>query len=316
MVSRWMAEHQISFHYSMLLAPGAIVASVEGFGRLGSRLGRERLGALVAGVGLLGLVAFLWAGAAPGGGRFQAGLFDMEDGQGGVRWSLSERSPWLVDAHAQVSAIEPGVGVAAPSRLSARLADRPFVTTDGTAAHQLETRGQVQAEIERVALLYKDWAVVGRPLVQGQGFSLVGWGGGPLAVLGRGPGRPEVFEVVKAVQGEPACGAVAGRWAGAGLSMCGVERDGRGRIVVTVRREVAGEEVQAWLEVEGLERPERLWLIEGLLRLEEVPVGAVVKLSTQGEVVGEAGEVALVRGEAPLRVEGGGVGVRWALDRP
>jgi hypothetical protein len=293
LLNRWMPEFQLRYHYLFLMAPGLLAAALAGYQQL-IRSPRRRW--LLLGCSGVGLASFLVAGAAPGGQLFAKENFEMVGPDGQLRLTLDRARPGVRAAHARLAAIPPQHGLAAPWPLAAPLADRHLIWTEERLGEQLAV-GALPDELTTVALLRENLARLGRPLVGMHGFKLAGWSGGPLEVLTRDPETQHIPWPQLARSPGDACLEPMAVWLNAGLVLCRLQAPRARRAQALFWRQRRAEKAQALvplLRMPASAPPVPLWLVDGLVNLEDLPVGMAAVLRSDEAVPAEPLEVVLV----------------------
>ncbi len=319
LASRWMLEEQLNLHYSMFVAPGLIAATVAGWRAVADQP-RRRLWAGVATAVAAG--CFVVGSAAPGGGRFVAEHFDLRsEDSGEIGLNPARRTAAVALTHAALARLPKEAGVAVPHEYGAPLADRAFVTTPQRLRAAMKAEGRAPDAAGAVALEQRAWADQGSFLVQHQGFALTDRVGS-LAVLERGA-RVRLSAVALEAAPVSCAGVVAGRWPGAGLTLCGAASAGSGRVALTVLRHAAPSAggpsgLKIMLRPEGAEWEEarEARLMGGVVPIDALREGVVVTLVAEGGGLGvrPGGEAVLVDREGQAVAQEGGEGpipVRW-----
>lgn len=166
----------IRFHYLMLLAPGLVVAMVDGYARGARPLRREM------GVAFAVSLALTWHhGALPGSREYDDAFFAVFDDTALIA---------LADARAALAAVPDDAGMAAPYVLASDEADRVSIHSMETFVRAMREQQTLPDDIEFVALLGADFATLGRLLVQQHGLRLVNYQPGQFALLTSRPIAP------------------------------------------------------------------------------------------------------------------------------
>jgi uncharacterized membrane protein len=298
-----MAELALNFHYVMFLAPGVVVAIVDGLSRVG-RWPRARLrAAVLAAAALLAGAAFLSSSALPGGGRFRAENFALLlDETTALR---PDDLPELEAMYALLSRVPPGAALAAPWEILAPFAERAQVATSADLGRRLRSGGADLAAFDFVALAGRDWADLGSRAVAHDGFAVVGRVGSRLALLQR-DGTVD-WDAVGDGGGD--CSDDAGAFAAAGLRICGARfRDGEVAIALDA---TAGADLPRdatlWAVPPGASEPRvPLRALEGLVPVHALIHGRSVRFVSSTPIDAAAVDVIVVaggveRGRASIR---------------
>jgi hypothetical protein len=256
-------ELAIRFHYAMFLAPGLVVAIVDGLAR--TRLGTGRALTIA---GFAGLLLTWHHGSLPLSRTYDDAFFGLLP---------SGRLERLAEVRLIVDAIPPGDGVALPYIVASSQADRTTILSMETLAREVRATRSLPAGVDHVGLLPADFEGLGQGLVYQAGARLAAWVPGYFALLTTRP-----VDVAAALPGIECPTTVATprlRWPVAGLELA--EYDGGAWLQRTGPPPDAPPALLARLE-QG--RPVPRSPFAGLLRLTELPVGCRVR------VEGDAGD--------------------------
>jgi len=273
MLSTWMARDQISFHYGMFVAPALLVASYAGFKTRAAhaRISPAWLAAHVAIV--IGCGVFL--SALPGGARFNPAFTDLE---GPVLSPATWRAhtPWLADVHKLLKSVPQEQSLWLPYMFATPYADRASIRV-------FEVENDNAWQPDAVLLPRKQWSDRGRQLRE-QGYKLAGLSGASYALLSRRTSTP-----LSGVLSAEGCAGAAIRWPDAGLELCNAWLEPDGRVMVVLgRSDARGAEASRGTELELRSGPGqiRLGLIDGLVGMDELPVGRTA-WSRSAEPIGD-----------------------------
>jgi hypothetical protein len=247
----------LRFHYLMLLAPGLLLAFVDGFSRL--RHGHTARLALAIGAGLL----LTWHhGALPGGRTYDDAFFAVFD-----RASLAD----VGEARDVVAAIPDEAGVALPYIVASTEADRASIYSMETLRRTLRASNTLPDGVEFVGLLAADFESLGRFLVHQRGLVLVAYLAGRFALLTTRP-----IDASATLPGISCAGRLlvpVASWPRAGLDLVAL-----GEELVLLRNEAvpgAGSLLPARRTAAGAEL---LPPLSGLIRVDQIPVGCTATL--------------------------------------
>ena len=233
--SSWMPEHQLSFHYSMFLAPAIVAAGLEGLQSVESFTPPRRLAAIGA-IALFTTASFATGSALPGGGRFAGRRFDLVDDQFALRLDGRVHDPNVLAAHALVAAIPEDEGLAITSDYGARAADRAVVLSLRRARRALARgRSSELARVDAVVLGASDVDALGPRLVAEEGFRLEAQAGEVTLLRRRtGDARADALFFRPSDNG---CDAPLARWDELGLVLCRARHLSDGAVaLIFVRR--------------------------------------------------------------------------------
>ena len=225
----------LSFHYGLFAAPGLVVASREGLGRMLRWSPTRRFIAMVA-TTVLAVTVYIVAGAGPLGGRFRPQFFDLVASDGTERGSRFDHAPVLVEWHNAVRWLPSDAGAAVPYQVAAPIADREHIWTMSRLFDCLSDSQELPVELEWVGLEVEDWPDVGLVLVQSSGFHLAYFVDNSLALVTRDERFRLTAETVLDDDPPQACAGRSDAYlTAAGLLLCDVER-ATGALFVTAER--------------------------------------------------------------------------------
>ncbi|HEX2678928.1 MAG TPA: DUF2079 domain-containing protein, partial [Polyangiales bacterium] len=283
LASRWMVGSQLSFHYSLFMAPGVLAAAYAGYRRVQrsvwSAAMRRWLTLLHVALALgSGVVASAW----PQGALFARDHFDVH----GSVWrpaTWSTHTAWIADAHRTLASIPASHALLLPYVFAAPVADRASI-------HLLEIEGKrgsdgtrALPEVDTVVLLRSDWPRRGRALRESRGFRLWDLSRTNLAVLSRRPRARKLEEILPIAR----CDGASLSWPAAGLELCNIWRTVDGKVEAVVRRRAehaAPGSPRLSLRSQSDGRVLELSPMDGLLDWTELPEGRPVVATTAGAV--------------------------------
>lgn len=279
-------EQTLNLHYAMFAAPALLTASVAGLRRWqgGKRKpGRTHVLAAIA----VALVCYVFSSALPGGGRFRDEYFNLSaliPNSTGNSYSQG-----LQAAHQALRVIPGDAGAAVTYLFGAPLADRREIWSMIEVRRRLEADGVVPEAVDWVGILPQNWHSLGRVLVNQHDFRLVALVPDTLALLTRAEEPATPWDTILPITLDGCPSPI--RCPDVGLSFCPpfVADDGSAHVVVErfaaptddfVRRSLAALLVPRDHPDQGL----NLSLLNGLVNLSQLPLGARVAFQSEGEL--------------------------------
>ena len=222
-----MPELLPNVHYAYFVAPGFAAASVDGLRRRLQASHLTSAGSILHAVVVV--IAFATASALPGGGVFRSENFlllraEQEAGEADA----------IRDLQAAVRRVPSDLSLTAPHEVMSIGAERSVAVPVATYAQRFDALDP--EPIDALVLPRRDWARVGRPLVDLHGYRVVDVVPPHAAVLACATcAEPSVDTLVAALP-RVSCPDIIARWPDVGLEVCRAQRLDDGRRVLPVRR--------------------------------------------------------------------------------
>lgn len=307
LINQHMAQQQVRFHYGFLVSAGLCAASYAAWKTWTKNQTKHHTWVQPALWTALALLGFAVFSAAPGGGQFWASAYDMQDGEGGVRWDLGQHGP-ARGVHQMLEQIPAQDAVAAPWSLGAPLSARQRVRVDLHIMEHMKAHGAPPPWLETLVLRRREWGNAGRFLTGAHGFRLAAIAH-DTAILTRSPRMEGVRVGLEQISSElppGSCEQPLGRWPSQGLVLCHVKQWPDGRWAVTVRRAEAGQgEARLDVLLRGPGGASPVWLLRGMMGAEGLPVGAVAAFVSQEPLPWRPTQVMLAPpGGQPVQAQG------------
>ena len=212
----------LNFHYLVFCAPAVVVSGIDGAARLGEYVRQQttRGMALVALVGICGVVVYATSSAVPGGGRFRTENFLLlHDPPPAGEVSVVEQVQALHDLASRIPA---GESVVLPFAIAGRFGEREQIRMWEKVEQGLAAGEPFPTDAAWVVVPGRHWRSVGAWLVQERAYGLVGFAGRQAALLGHNVQALPVDELTQ-LYGTAPCDVPVAEWPTWGIALCAVQ---------------------------------------------------------------------------------------------
>ncbi len=229
----------MNFHYLLFCAPGLVVASVDGAGRIAPWLARQsirRATAAVSAIVAAALAVYTTSSAIPFGGRFRQQNFAVA-ASADSPMTAEERERLQRIIHSLSDRLSAEDGVVLPYGFSAPFAWRRTILMWESVADSLRAGAQWPEGIDVVVLPRNDWRSFAVPLTHLHGYGLVDLIEPDVAILRLNAVNQLPTNALERVYGTVECDHPIAVWASLSTELCAIEPLPDGRVAVWVRHD-------------------------------------------------------------------------------